>query len=164
MSREIPLTKGYCAIVDDHDFEWLSSYRWYAHCNRGGHVYARRATDITGRTYFMHRELTGPDPGEDVDHANGNSLDNRRSNLRIATRQQNNWNRRPQRGSSSPYVGVSWAKDRGLWVAAIERNDRKIWIGSFESAEEAARAYDAKALELRGEFACLNFPTERSVA
>ena len=96
-------------------------------------------------------------PGLMRDHINRNGLDNRRANLRFVTPQENSWNSKPK--SSQPYKGVS-ARD-GRWIARIGYNGA-IYLGRFDSAEEAARAYDAKACELRGEYAYLNFPKERS--
>jgi AP2 domain/HNH endonuclease len=95
-----------------------------------------------------------------VDHINGNGLDNRRTNLRPATSAENARNRRSQRGSSSPYKGVSWIRSRRNWRANLRVGDRLIHLGSYTDPADAARAYDAAALKYFGEFARLNFPED----
>jgi AP2 domain/HNH endonuclease len=104
-----------------------------------------------------------------VDHINGDSLDNRRSNLRAGTRAQNNMNRaanRTRRGrpTTSLYKGVSWDRRRNKWTARIGYNYKSISLGYFDSPEDGARAYDSKAEELFGECAYQNFPSLRLAA
>ncbi len=112
---------------------------------------------------MMHRMVMGVEDGRLVDHANHNGLDNRRTNLRIATWTENCWNKRkPISDSSSRFKGVMWDKRRGTWHVMIGHNGRKIFIGYFDDEEEAARAYDVKAKELYGEFAALNFPPQQT--
>lgn len=154
--RQIPLTKGHFAIVDDDDYPIVSQYKWTY-----DNGYAVRKTTLATGKYkkiSLHRFLTSAQPKQMVDHANGNGLDNRRCNLRLCTGSQNNANRRVLRPSSSPYRGVRKASNVERWEAAIGHNYRFIHLGSFLTQEEAARAYDAKAIELYGEFASTNFP------
>jgi hypothetical protein len=103
----------------------------------------------------------GPIPkGMEIDHINGNGIDNRLINLRIGTHQQNTFNTRITKSHSSKHRGVSWRKEKRKWEAYIEINQVKNHIAFFNSEEGAARAYDAKAREYFGEFAVLNFPME----
>ncbi len=112
---------------------------------------------------MMHREVMGVEDARYVDHRNHNGLDNRRSNLRIATWAENCWNKRkPISGSSSQFKGVMWDKRRSQWQVQIGHNGKKIFIGYFDDEQEAARAYDAKAKELYGEFAALNFSQQQT--
>jgi hypothetical protein len=154
----IPLTRGYVALVDDEDYErTIGAGKWTALVCKNA-VYAHRKTPIERKTILLHRFLLGvTDARTDVDHKNGNGLDCQRSNLRKATRGQNNANRRRFRGAS-PYKGVF--KNHLRWSARIYVDYRKVPLGNFMTQEEAARAYDAAATEHFGEFACLNFPAE----
>lgn len=160
-TRAILLTQGKISIVDAINYDWLSQYNWKVEKqNNGANYYAVRTVRISnGRhlTIRMHREIIGAKPHELVDHINGDSLDNRLGNLRIATRRQNAKNTGPRPNSSSQYKGVSWKAQMGKWVAQITNNYKKIHIGYFSNEEDAARAHDTVAKELHGEFARLNF-------
>ena len=152
--RFIPLTKGKVAIVDAQDYDWLSKYKWHAvKCD--SRFYAYRSKNR--RSVSMHREIMHAPKGMVVDHIDGNSLNNRRSNLRLCTVSQNHQNRRRTYGSSK-YKGTWWDKRRNKWVSAITFNGKYIHIGCFDNETDAAKAYDRKAAELFGEFAYLNFP------
>jgi hypothetical protein len=106
----------------------------------------------------MHRQILDAAEGKFVDHINHNGLDNRRANLRIVTKEQNNWNKRKYFGNySSRYKGVSRPKNCGKWRAKIFYKGKGIFMGYFDDEESAAKAYDAKARELFGEYAALNF-------
>lgn len=157
MHREIPLTRGLVAIVDAADFDWLNQWKWHAKRSKSGYYAARKRA---GQLTFMHRLVLDTPQHLRTDHINGNTLDNRRENLRTATPQQNACNRGPIPNSSSQYKGVGHVHSRGKWVAQIKINSRTIRLGYFANEIDAARAYDAKALELFGEFAYLNFPQE----
>lgn len=155
MSASILLTRGLHAIVDDRDHHLVAGHKWQA-VKSGRTFYAYNA-----KLGMMHRFLLGfTNPKIRADHENHNGLDNRRSNIRLATQPQNMANRRkfngPTMGSrESQYKGVS---PRGKkWAAYI--GTRRMYLGLFPTPELAARAYDAKAVELYGEFACLNFPS-----
>jgi len=158
-AKLIPLSQDKFAIVDAEDYEWLSNYKWCA--SRKKRVfYARRNERRTRRQIIMHRFILNAPKGLFVDHINHNGLDNRRSNLRLCTRTENNRNRRPnvQPNQSSKYKGVSFDKKRNLFRAFIYRNKKQYYLGSFKNETDAAKAYDKKAKELFGEFAYLNFP------
>ena len=159
--RRIPLTQGKFAIVDPEDYDKLAKYKWFAARFERGFYALRTAKDSKGRqrNVRMHREIMGEPKGKIIDHINHDGLDNRRANLRVATRQQNTWNKRKQRGNcSSQYKGVTWFKRAGKWQARITCNGKSIFIGYFDDQISAARAYDVKAAELYGDYAALNFP------
>jgi hypothetical protein len=165
---EVSLSQGMVAIVDPCDIDFVAQWRWFyfSGSNRSLTGYAvrnRRVGDPGHKgVVYMHRELMGAAKGLVVDHINGNGLDNRRVNLRIATHRQNCRNRRgAERNSTSEYLGVSWHKRAHKWAAFIcERRNRRCvstYLGVFNSEAEAARAYDAEALLRFGRFASLNF-------
>jgi hypothetical protein len=162
MTRRIPLTKGYTALVDDEDYERFGELAWCALIADDGHVYARRTARIDGRrrTILLHRVILGDPPDHKVDHINGDTLDCRRSNLRRATSVENGRNRtRISRRNTSGYHGVTWHKRAGKWQAGIRIEGRFIYLGLFDDPEPAAAAYDEAAREHFGEFAPqLNFP------
>ena len=112
-------------------------------------------------TLSIHRLIMDAPKGMEVDHINGNPLDNRKSNLRICTRSENERNKGPLKNNTSGYKGVtrqSRINKNDKWRAQIRHNSKLIVIGLYEDKEEAARAYDKKAKELHGEYAYLNFP------
>jgi hypothetical protein len=161
--RIIPLTKGLFAIVSPEDYEWLAGYSWYAsRCRQTWYAQRTARTKFGPRRQYqvrMHREVLGVFDDRFVDHQNHNGLDNRRSNLRIATLAQNGWNRRKTTAKcTSRYKGVCWSKREGMWHAQIKHNGKQNTIGYFDDEQKAARAYDTKAKELFGEFATLNLP------
>lgn len=151
----VPLTHGKVAIIDADDAERVLCYRWHAKEGSGNWYAARR--DGT-RTVRLHRFLMGDPPGAFVDHRNGNTLDDRRENLRVCTPRQNGHNRSANRSGTSGFKGVSRHKrGSGAWQASIRVDGKLIFLGRFSTAEEAARAYDAAALKYFGRFARLNF-------
>lgn len=144
----IPLTKGKFAKVDNEDFDKVKDINW---CYTQGYA-------INSSLGSMHRLIMNAPPHLEVDHIfQENTLDNRKSNLRLASRTQNLANTRPQKGSSI-YKGVSWIKDKAKWGARIYLNKKQTHLGNFECEIECAKAYDRAALKYRGEFAHLNFP------
>lgn len=152
----IALTQGYLAEVDDIDFERLNQWKWHAFRCASGHVYAARNSrpDASGRRthIFMHRDIMGTPVGYDTDHADGDGLNNRRANLRIATRSQNMWNRKPNTRGRSAYKGVSWHKQHRKWIAAIQVDRKRKHLGLFDNEHEAGIAYLAAARNLHPDF------------
>jgi hypothetical protein len=152
--RRIPLGHGLFATVDAEDYEELSKYRWYA-SRHGRKTYA--ICLIEGMVVYMHRMIMRPRRGYVVDHIDGNGLNNRRCNLRVCTRRQNQGNKR-SRGGTSRFVGVS--RERDKWLARIRYRGKVYHVGLFDDEVEAAKARDRKAYELLGEYAYLNFPED----
>ncbi len=155
--KKIKLTKGTSTIVDDDDFDELIKYKWC--CN--GSNYATRSkkmADGRWKMVYMHRELMGNPDGMEIDHINGNRLDNRKCNLRICSSRENMVHiiRKPM--SNSGFFGVSKYKNSDKWVARIRTPYGRIYLGSFESPKQAAMAYDECSMKINGEFATLNFP------
>jgi hypothetical protein len=150
MSKTIQLTRGMVAIVDDADYDFLNQWKWCSF-KAGGKWYAFRGPGI-----LMHRLITGAPKEKDVDHRNGNGLDNRRKNLRVCSESQNAFNKNKYKNNTSGFKGVERRVNR--WQATIRANNKRYYIGSFPTAEDAALAYDRAARELHGSFARLNFP------
>lgn len=153
----VSLTQGYFAMVDDEDFERLSSIPWYALVLEKT-VYACgriKAGGVTSRVY-MHRVILDAPRGMQVDHVDGNGWNNLRSNLRLATRAQNNANMATRKGTSQ-FKGVYLRGDTGKWCARVKQHGDVTYLGCFTNEEDAARAYDAAAIRIFGEFARLNF-------
>lgn len=151
------------ALIDEADLElvldgqggWLA---WRGPESRT--VYVVRKRRGTRKTEYLHRVVLGLAAGDsrEADHRSGNGLDNRRSELRIATRLQNSQNIAGRRGARSRYKGVSWSARQEKWQVGIKATDgRRVWLGLFVSEEDAARAYDSAAIEHHGEFAKVNF-------
>ncbi len=137
--------------VDSDDFEMLAKYRW--HITANGYASVSRKS---GRVW-MHRLIMNTPKGLFVDHINGDKLDNRKCNLRNATRSQNGMNKPKMANNKSGYKGVTFNKRLQKWVAQIKLEDKKMHIGTFFCKIEAAKAFDMKAIALHGEYAKLNF-------
>lgn len=156
MSKEIPLTQGKIAIVDDEDYEFLSQWRWQY---TGG--YARRTVyhgrDENGKrirdVVWMHRLIANPPDGMVVDHINGNEMDNRRDNLRVCTNKDNLRNQK--RNKDYGYKGVTKHSNH-TWLVRLVYNKETIRIGVFSDEVASANAYNYYAQEYFGEFARLN--------
>jgi hypothetical protein len=160
--REIPLTRGMVAIVDDEDYEALAVYKWMATEKRNGKFYAVRSvgTRASRKTVAMHRVIMNAGPDDFVDHKDDNTLDNRKGiSLRKCTRAQNQRNRHARNGKSG-YKGVYFlARKRSKpWRAEISVDNKSVHLGYFDTDIEAAKACDAEAIARFGEFANLNFP------
>ena len=154
--RRIPLTRGQYAIVDVEDFAELNKYKWFA-SKYSNSFYARRVI-YGGRVIQMHRQVMKYSGELVVDHRNGNGLDNRKANLRLATRRQNQFNRKQRCDAVlSKYKGVTFRKKTNKWLVRIGYNGERINLGVFDNEADAAKAYDEAAKELFGEFAALNF-------
>ncbi len=148
---EIGLTQERVAIVDYTDYIILNEFKWYAK-KHNDRWYAARTSHTNRLTIRMHCQIMGF-PQLDIDHVNGNGLDNRRSNLRLATPGQNNANSRPMLGKSSSYKGVAWDSSTNMWMVRVKGKN----IGRFRSELDAAIAYDEEAVRIFGKFARPNF-------
>jgi hypothetical protein len=158
--RRIPLTRGKYAILSEKDFYRLNNYQWCLKEDPDGYISAVRINNQRekGPTILsMHREIMNAPAGMLVDHRNCNGLDNREENLRFATPTENSCNRRKKTNTSSRFKGVTFDKKRKNWIARIKYMRKPVWLGSFETEIEAARAYDEAARKYHGEFARLNF-------
>lgn len=149
--KEIQLTKGQVALVDDEDFKELIMFRW---CRSGsGHAHRNKGQGQGHIT--MHRQIMGnPPAGFQVDHVDRNKLNNQKHNLRFVTRSENTQNRNAKNDTGYKGVFVS----RNKWVARVFYNGVDYGLGTFNSKEEAARAYDKKVIEFYGLTALTNFP------
>jgi two-component SAPR family response regulator len=160
---EMTISDGTTVIVDDDDYERLSKWKWTA----SGNGYAVRGKHIGNRKYrriYIHREILGAKHGEKVDHINGDKLDNRKENLRIATTAENSRNISVRKDNKSGYKGVFFASSRNKWHASIKVNYKSKFLGYFESKTEAAKAYNAAAIKYHGKFAKLNEIDEEEIA
>lgn len=171
--KEIELTKGYVAQVDDDLYDWLGQWNW--HVKGSGRIkYAVRGTSKGGvyKNIFMHREILQAPDDKRVDHINHDGLCNLRSNLRLCTPSENQHNKRSWLKGSSKYLGVSArhstrkgkkgsVREYLYWTAGASRGDEKVFLGSFNNEEDAAMCYDMYAMREYGEFANLNFPEKR---
>ena len=160
--KEITLTRGFVALVDDEDYERLNCHKWYtSHWHDHHCCYASRDERIGGRRKHieMHRVITNAQGKESVDHINHDGLDNRRQNLRICTNAENIRNAKIQTGKkkTSKYKGVCWSSERRKWRSSIMINYHHIALGRFIREEDAAKTYDSAAIKYFGEFANTNF-------
>lgn len=158
----IPLTHGKVALVDSDDAERVNQHLWFAAWERVRNTWTARMRGTGSKTVYLHRFLLNVPTGVMVDHKNGNTLDCRRSsNLRTCNRSQNSYNARARKSNTCGFKGVS--PHGSNWRARIRYEKKLINLGTFDSPEEAALAYDAMARALHGDFASCNFPiaTER---
>jgi len=153
--KEIKLTQGKVALVDDEDFEYLNQWKWCAIKNCRTFYAIRTGYDPCKKTIRMHRIILNSPLGILTDHIDHNGLNNQKSNLRICTAAQNGYNKLP----IGKYKGVYYNESDGKMHirAQIMHNYKTYFLGYFNTEEEAARVYDVKAKELFGEFANLNF-------
>lgn len=160
MTRRIPLTRGQYALVNYRDYRRLMKHTWYARWDPGirGFRAVRSEHGENGEqhTVYMHREILNAQPGRQVDHVNHDPLDNRRCNLRLCSGSNNQHNQRPRTVGTSRHKGVSWYKRTQKWQAQICCNSRRVHLGSFDSEDDAAAAYNRAAVRLHGAFARLN--------
>ena len=145
---------GGAFLFDAADLPLIRAHTWH-HGKRG-----YPATHIRGHTIVLHR-IMFPDIDGEIDHINGNKLDNRRSNLRIATHQQNAFNQKRRLTNTSGYIGVSPISGQNAFEAYIHHSGKKHHLGTFADAKQAARTRDAVAKMVFGEYARLNFPKGR---
>lgn len=158
----IPLNQGYVTIIDAEDFDKVPARAWQI----DGSLYAMankiHSPGSPRGSYKMHRVVM-PEVAQ-IDHINGNRLDNRKANLRPCTHSENQRNRRKTKVCSSPYKGVYWHKRENKWVAQIRYEGKQKSLGRYQTAEEAAAAYDEFAKLYHGEFAFLNSHLTNNVA
>jgi hypothetical protein len=151
----VPLTRGYEAIIDAADIQIVSSTLWQAVLDRNT-IYASRSKNSChskrDETTLMHRLIMSAPKGLLVDHINRNGLDNRRTNLRIATNSENLQNQKRRADNSSGVKGVTWKSDRNTWRAQIRVGERRIHLGYFTEVDEAAKAYRNASIHYHGEF------------
>jgi len=160
--KEITLTKGFVAIVDDDDYEWLAQYKWYA-CEKRHlqEVYATREEGPRNAKIriSMHREILGLKKGDKRlgDHKDRNTLNNQRYNLRIVSTSLNRHNSNMRHNNTSGFLGVTWHAQRRKWMAQINV-DKHVYLGLFTDPILAALAYDHAVISHYGEDSVLNFP------
>lgn len=150
---EIIAKHGEIILLDEQDAESLGHHRWYV--NGKYVVRCEWLGKGKNKVTLIHREIMGVKSGDrlQVDHINGNPLDNRRANLRICTRSQNGMNRGKQANNTSGFKGVIWRPKERKWAARIGVDGKKIDLGYFQTKAEAAAAYDAASKRVHGEFA-----------
>lgn len=154
--KEIPLTQGKVALVDDEDFEELSKYKWhYEKIKVRQTGYAERNLPIRPGKRIkirMHQVIMKTKKGQQVDHKDGDGLNNQKENLRLATSSENHMNRGKQNNNTSGFKGVSWYKASKTWQAQISVKGEHIHLGRYNTKEEAAEIYNKAAKEYHGEF------------
>ena len=152
--KKIPLTRGRFALVDDEDFEELNKYKW---CMSAKGYAVRTSYTNDGKALVrMHQAIMGIKAGHEIDHIFGNTLDNRKSQLRFVTPSQNCMNRKIRHTSKSGLKGIDWNKNSKKWRARITLNNKTISLGLFVDKNKARDAYDAAAIKYHGEFAKTN--------
>lgn len=160
--KTLTLHYGANAIVDDDTYIWANRWKWSNDRNyavRRKYISYKMVDGKKKQKYgkvYLHREVIKAKPGQTVDHINGNKLDNRRSNLRICSMQENAYNRRTQSNCKSGIKGVYWHKRGHKWCVEIRANKKKYYLGLYESKSEAKSVYQEAAKRLHGEFARLN--------
>lgn len=155
--KEITLTQGKVALVDDDVFEYLNQWKWhYQKVEKTGYAIRSEGPKHHQRFILMHRVIMNTPSDQEVDHADHEGCNNQRYNMRNCTHASNMQNRTKQIGNTSGYKGVYFYKRDKKWVASISLNDNIVYLGRFTTPEDAARAYDKAALEHYGEFALLN--------
>lgn len=151
-------------LIDEEDFDLVNSMAWYVrkpHPRSKEYVYCRRKVDGKDRSTPLHRfvlNLGLNDQKRTVDHINGNTLDNRKSNLRICTISENLRNLKLRKTNKSGYKGVNYHKHQKKWASRICINRKRIHLGYFTNEVDAAKAYDEASKKYHGEFGSLNFP------
>jgi hypothetical protein len=148
----VPLTQGLEAIIDAKDAKLVKHRNWFASVN-GRNRYALSKLPTECKPISIHRFLMKPEEGYVIDHINGDGLDNRRENLRLANSAQNAWNSRIAKNNTSGFKGVTFNKREGRWRAKISHDGKRINIGTYDTAELASAAYEGAARALFGAYA-----------
>lgn len=157
--KEIPLSQGKVALVDDEDFEYLNQWKW--HCTSSKHSYAKRSDYKLNKDFYMHREiLKCSGVNINVDHVDRNTLNNQKENLRFCDQSQNNGNQlRDSKNKTSQYKGVCYSPRKGykkFWLVQIQRKGLPTITKRLSTEKEAAKMYNQLAIKYFGEFANLN--------
>jgi len=156
--REILLTKGKVAIVDDEDFEEVNKHKWYCMPHRNTFYACRHGGNYS--IINMSHQIMGNVDGKVIDHINRNGLDNRRCNLRFCSVSENCRNKKLNSNNTSGFRGVHWDLKCKKWVVQVQSNYTVVYRALFDDKVEAAMDYDRKARELFGDFVVLNFPSK----
>ena len=157
--KKIELTKGKFTLVDDEDYDFLMRWKWQ-YMNVGYAGRSKYAGMKNGKEFneclYIHRLVTNAEKGFEVDHIDHDKLNNQKKNLRVVTSSQNKMNGNSRVGSTSKYKGVSWDAKNNKWQAGIHYEGKKVFLGRFNSEDDAAEAYNKKAGEVFGEYARYN--------
>jgi len=159
--KEIQLTQGKVALVDDSDYEYLNQFKWHSIKTERKGYYVGRSVKV-GKKYrntSMHIKIMNTRKGMEVDHKDGNGLNNQKNNLRICNRTQNCQNRKKIKNCSSKYKCVGWHKGLNLWVAKLKSNGKSKHLGCFDTELEAAIIANIAMRKYHGEFARPNVLT-----
>lgn len=154
--KEIILSTGEVALVDDDDYEKVIAYKWYRHPQGYAKTHIQSTTKGVYPKLMMHHLIMPTEKELMIDHINLNKLDNRKENLRMVTMSQNKANCPVRSNNKSGYKGVSYYKRRNKYIAAIKVNYKKIFLGYFTDVVDAAKAYNEAAKKYFGEYAYLN--------
>jgi len=153
MTKYIKLSQSKTTSIDDKDYEKLSSHKYYAKKD-GNTFYAAR---YEGKTIYMHREIMKAEKGLQVDHIDGDGLNNQRSNLRVCTKKENSRNQKKHKNNTTGYKGVTWHKLSQKYNVKISIDGKRLDLGCFDNILDAAKAYDLAAKKYFKSFANLNF-------
>lgn len=158
--KQIELTQGQYALVDDADYDWLTQWKWCVAKQYSGYYAVRNFLLKNGKRSMisMHRQILGLKQGDkrQGDHKDRNTLNNCRNNIRICTNQENSMNQKVLSNCSSRFKGICWHKMAKKWQAQIMINGKFKYLGLYNSEIEAAQVYNKAAIKYHGEFACLN--------
>ena len=145
--KNIALSQSKVAIVDDGDFEAVSKFKWYCQKANSNRYYAKRSTD----NLYLHRFILNPPTHQEIDHINGDSLDCRRSNMRICSHAENMFNKRIYKNNTSGFKGV--CPEKGLWCVQLKKGGQRVFRKYFKDLLDASQAYQRVAFFYHGRFA-----------
>lgn len=152
--RKIKLTQNKFALVSDRDYYKLNKFKWYPDKGTNTFYVVRNSKDIFGKhlKVRMHHDILGKFVGKEIDHKDGNGLNNQRSNLRICSHSENQHNRNKYKCNTSGYKGVSWHKGKSKWSAQIRMSGVLIHLGDYTSKLKAYKAYCEACRKYHGKF------------